>query len=216
MLLTPSLVCCAFPLLLSKVQAQTPTSVPQVPTQPTPTASPLPPISPMVADLLGELATAQIYASLFANGGDYQALCDAIVPENLSGIGGAGLGTVNGTGVKAEICTGASLVAQNADYGPFLTQGNQRALGYLATALFAVQVAGEFAGGPDLADLCAEIEEELINLFFLGFTNTDVGTQVKKFVCDAARASASTPVPACRTPPPAGNYGKYDYSSSYP
>ena len=191
MLFIPSLAYVALPLLLTGTEAAssaqgsaTRTALPTAPVAPpAPTASPLPPVSPFVGDLLTKLATAVLYASLFANGGDYQAFCDAIIPENLSGIGPPG---INGTGVKNELCTGATLVARNADFGPFLTEGNQRGVTYLATALFAVQVAGGFAGGPDLAMLCSEIEAELVNTLFIGFTDTDVGSQVKDYVCSAA------------------------------
>ena len=205
MLFVTSIACVALPLLLPGIEAAssagaspTRTALPTVPVTPsTPTASPLPPVSPFVGDLLTKLATAVLYASLFANGGDYQALCDVIVPENLSGTGPPG---INGTGVKDEVCTGATLVAQNAGFGPFLTKGNQQGVTYLATALFAVQVAGGFAGGPDLAKLCSEIEEELINTLFIGFTDTDVGSQVKDYVCGAAAS------------PKPNRPGYYDYT----
>lgn len=214
MLLTPSLACFALPLLFSRAEAAssstgeapTPTALLTTPTLPTPTASPLPPVSPFVEDLINKLVTASLYANLLANGGDYQATCDLIVPENISGVGSSG---INGTAVKTEICTGASLVAINPDFGPFLRDFNRRGGGYLATALFAVRIAGNFAGGPDLATLCTEIEAELINLLFVGFTDTDVGSQVKDYICGAAAASSSSSAAAsaaCPTKIPTSNY----------
>lgn len=211
MLFTPSLAGFALLLFFSRAEAassigkaQTPTALPKIPVLPAPTASPLPPVSPFVEDLINKLVTASLYATLFANGGDYQAVCDAIVPENISGVGSSG---INGTAVKAEICTGASLVAQNPDLGPFLRDSNRRGAGYLAIALFAVRVVGNFAGGPDLAKLCSEIEAELINVLFIGFTGTDVGSEVKDYICGAAASSSSAAASARPTKIPKCNYG---------
>ena len=191
--------CC----FLEPKQHHPPTPLTAVPEIPTPTASPLPPLSPFVQDLVNKLVTASLYATLFANGGDYQAVCNAIIPENLSGVGSSG---INGTAVKSEICTGASLVAKNPDLGPFLRESNRRGAGYLATALFAVRVAGNFAGGPDLATLCTEIEVELINVLFIGFTNTNVGSEVKDYICGAAASSSAAAALACPTKIPTSNY----------
>lgn len=208
MFFKPSRVCIALALLLSYAEAAsstggspTATALAEVPTLPAPTASPLPPVSPFVGDLIGKLATAIYYSFLLANGGDYQAICDAIEPKNLSGLGN---GDVNGTVIKKQVCTGASFVAANAALGPFLIEGNQRGSTYLATALYAVQVAGNFAGGPDLAKLCTEIEAELINGLFTNYTDTDVGSQIKDYVCGAA-ASSSRSASACPTAIPTRN-----------
>lgn len=80
----------------------------------------------------------------------------------------------------------------------------RRGAGFLAIALFAVRIVGGFAGGPDLTGLCKEIDEELLNVLFVGFTDTDVGSQVKQYICDAAAAaaasaSASSAAAACPT-----------------
>lgn len=208
MLFISSLAFVALPLLLIEVEAASPTGTPTalttIPTLPTPIASPLPPLSPFIDDLIKKLVTASLYATLFANGGDYRALCDAIVPENLSGVGSSG---INGTAVKTELCAGADLVAKNPDFGPFLRESNRRGAGYLATALFAVRVAGGFAGGTNLAKLCSEIEADLINPLFIGFTDTDVGTQVKDYICSVAAASSSSAATiACPTQVPKRSY----------
>lgn len=212
MFFTSTLTYFALPLLLSQVDAaspagetQAPTALTTIPSIPTPSASPLPPLSPFVGDLINKLVTASLYSTLYANGGDYRATCDAIIPENVSGVGSSG---INGTAVKSEICAGASLVAQNADYGPFLRESYRRGAGYLATALFAVRIAGNFAGGSDLAKLCTEIEAEIINDLFIGFTGTDVGSQVKDYVCSAAASSSSSAL-ACPTEIPTRNSYTY-------
>lgn len=204
MLFPLSFVFVALSLLFFEAEAAsspigTPTALPQPAVLPAPTASPLPPLSPFIDDLIAKLVTASLYATLFANGGDYRAVCDAIIPENISPVGSSG---INGTAVKSEICTGAYLVSLNPDFGPFLRDFNRRGAGYLATALFAVRLAGGFAGGSDLAKLCTEIEEELINRLFIGFTDTDVGTQVKNYICGAAASSSPSAAAACPTQAP--------------
>lgn len=209
MLFTPFLEFLALLLLCFKAEGQSPNSltvIPTVPTVPAPTASPTPTPGPILQDLLAKLVTAALYVSFFSNGGDYQALCDALVPENLSNIGSGG---INGTAIKNEICTGAQLVAANAALEPFLVETNQRGVDFLAVALFAVQVAGNYAGGPDLNTLCSEIEAERINLLFIGFTDTDTGTQIKDYVCGAT-ASPSSATAAAR--PTQFSMGYYDYT----
>ena len=196
------LICFALPpLLLEVVQAVvTPTALSTIPTA---TASPIsPPPDTFADDLIQKLVTASLYSTLFANGGDYQATCDAINAGNLSGVGSSG---INGTAVRSEICTGASLVAQNADLGPAFREFYRRGAGSLAIALFAVRIVGGFAGGPNLTGLCSEIEEELINVLFVGFTDTDVGSQVKNYICGAAAASSSASA-TCPTKIPTGGY----------
>ena len=54
------------------------------------------------------------------------------------------------------------------------------------------RVAGGYAGGTNLQTLCNEINEAIINPIFIGFTNTNVGTEVKDFVCAAASAASKT------------------------
>ena len=47
-----------------------------------------------------------------------------------------------------------------------------------------------YAGGPNLATLCSEIEATLIDIIFTSYT-PDFGTAVRNYVCSAAAASAS-------------------------
>lgn len=56
-------------------------------------------------------------------------------------------------------------------------------------------MAGGYAGGPNLAALCNEIEADIINRIFIAYTRTEAGDQVKDLVCNAAAASASAAAP---------------------
>ncbi|MCJ1462912.1 hypothetical protein MMC07_001516 [Pseudocyphellaria aurata] len=150
---------------------------------PAPTASPLPPVSNIVEAFIGELATAILYASLIGNDNDLASLCPLINPPALSNISG-----INGEIVRGEVCAAAKVVAQNSAFGEQLVLENQRGVSLLATALFAVQVAGDYAGGTDLNRLCSEIEAELINLLFINYVD-DLGTKVKDYVCNAAEST---------------------------
>lgn len=161
-----------------------------IPAIASPTASPIPPVDSRTADYLGKLSTASFYAFLLANGGNYQALCDAIVPENLSNIGTGG---INGTAIKKEICAGASIVAGFPELEDFLIKGNQVAITSLGAAILAVEIIGGFGGAPDLGQLCTEIEAQYINGVFVNYTNTDFGTEIKDYVCSAAAAAPASP-----------------------
>ena len=165
-------------------------SLTTIPAIPSPTASPIPPVDSRTADYLGKLTTASFYAFLLANGGDYQALCDAIVPENLSNIGSGG---INGTAIKKEICAGASIVAGFPEFEDVLIKGNQVAIRSLGVAILAVEIAGGFGGAPDLGQLCAEIEPQYINGVFVNYTNTDFGDEIKDYICSAAADAPATP-----------------------
>lgn len=178
--------------------AQTPSaSVPVTGTiNPRPTASPLPPVSPTAAAFIGELSTAILYASLIANDNDLAALCPLIDPPSLSNITG-----IDGVAVQREVCAAATL-SRNATIKEQLVLANQQGLSYLQTALFAVQVAGNYAGGTDLDTLCSEIETQLINNLF--FNNIDnFGTTVKNYICNAAKPTSPT---STLTPPPSTPY----------
>lgn len=166
----------------------------------TPTASPTPPISSTAQELIDELSTAILYAELFSNGGSAEDLCRLINPASLDEIGGI---AINGSAVQEEVCALASIEASNPSLGATVVSANQLAVQYLATALFAVQVAGNYAGGPNLATLCSEIETTLINNIFIGYVPNG-GTAVKNFVCSAASASATSTAscPTATTPPP--------------
>lgn len=149
-----------------------------------PTASPLPPVSPTVELFIGELSTAILYASLIANDNDLASLCPLISPPALSNITG-----INGEIVRKQVC-GAAII-QKSTFGEQLVLGNQQGVSFLATALFAVQVAGNYAGGTDLGTLCSEIETKLINNLFLEYID-GFGTKVKDYICNAARSTSAT------------------------
>ena len=53
-----------------------------------------------------------------------------------------------------------------------------------------MQVAGNYAGGPNLTALCSDIDATLIDNVFINYI-LGVGTAVKDYVCSAASASAS-------------------------
>lgn len=155
-----------------------------------PTASPIPLPSPLIYDYLGKLATASFYVLLLANGGDYQAICDSIVPENLSN---TGLGGLNGTVIKSEICAGAAIVKDRPELKAGLIKGNQVAFPSIALEILAVEIIGKFAGAPNLTQLCTEIEAQYVNQIFIGYTDTNTGTQIKDFICSAAAAASTSP-----------------------
>jgi len=142
-------------------------------------------VSPTVQPFIDELSTAFLYASLIGNGGDEAKSCSVINPSSLFEIKNP---TINGTAVQNEVCAFASIQAATPNLANVVIAENQRAVSYLATALFAVQVAGGYAGGTNLATLCDEIEATIIDNIFIN--NIDgVGTAVKNFVCSAASAS---------------------------
>ena len=71
---------------------------------------------------------------------------------------------------------------------PFLLAENGRDVTLLFTALFAVQVAGGYAGGTDLETLCSEIDGGALDAVFVNGAE-GTGTAVQKFVCDAASST---------------------------
>lgn len=154
---------------------------------PGPTASPLPPVAPTVQQFIDELSTAILYAELYANGADAAKLCSVINPASLDEISGI---AINGSAVQQEVCALAAIDFGTPSLSALVVSENQAVVSYLATALFAVQVAGNYAGGANLATLCSEIEATLIDNVFINYT-PDVGTAVKDYVCSAASASAS-------------------------
>lgn len=123
---------------------------------------------------------------MFSNGGNAERLCSLINPASLDEISGI---AINGTVVQQEICALGAIEFASPNLASAVISGNQADVQYLATALFAVQVAGNFAGGPNLATLCSEIDATLINNIFIGYI-LNVGTAVKDYVCSAASASA--------------------------
>ena len=157
-------------------------------------------MAPTVQAFIDELSTAILYAELLSNAGNQEKLCSVINPASLDEIKGI---AINGSAVQSQVCALASIEFAFPSLSGFVISGNQAAVSYLATALFAVQVAGNYAGGPNLATLCSEIEATLIDNIFTGYT-PDVGTAVKDYVCSAAAASASATSTgsASATPPP--------------
>lgn len=164
-------------------------------TIPAPTASPLPPVSPTVEAFIGELSTAILYASLIGNDNDLAALCTLVNPPALSNITG-----VNGEIVRDQVCRVVRLLAQTSAFGEQVILENQRGVSLLTTALFAVQVAGNFAGGTNLNTLCSEIEAELINILFIGYID-NFGTKIKDYICNAANLTSPTTTYAAPTLP---------------
>ena len=134
--------------------------------------------------------------------GDEAKLCSIINPASLDEISGI---AVNGSAVQQEVCGLATIDFTTPSLSALVISENQALVSYLATALFAVQVAGNYAGGPNLATLCSEIEAKLIDNNFINYT-PNVGTDVKDYVCSAASASASasaiSTAIASTTPPP--------------
>ena len=155
-------------------------------------------MTPTVQAFIDELSTAILYAELFSNAGDQAKLCSVINPASLDEISGI---AINGSAVQQEVCALAAIDFAIPSLSAPVIRENQAAVSYLATALFAVQVAGKYAGGPNLATLCLEIEAALIDAIFIGYT-PDVGTAVKDYVCSAAAASVSATSTVSATPPP--------------
>ena len=165
-----------------------------------PTASPLPPVAPTVQEFINELSTAILYTELYSNAGNQAKLCSVINPASLDEISGI---AINGSAVQQEVCALAAIEFGIPSLAATVISGNQAVVQYLATALFAVQVAGNYAGGPNLATLCSEIEATLIDNVFIGYI-PKVGTAVKDYVCSAASASASatpTATASAKSPP---------------
>lgn len=163
----------------------------------TPT-SPLPPVSPTVQSFIDELSTAILYAELLSNDGFAAKLCSVINPSALDKISGI---AINGSAVQSEVCALAAIDFGTPSLSASVVADNQRGVSLLATALFAVQVAGGYAGGPNLAALCSEIEATLIDNLFINYI-PNVGTEVKDYVCNAASASASPSTTPTATSPP--------------
>ena len=123
-----------------------------------------------------------------------------INPASLDQISGV---AINGTAVQQEVCALAAIEATSPNLGPIVISANKLAISFLETALFAVQVAGNYAGGPNLARLCSEIEADLIDAVFINYI-PKVGTAVKDYVCSVASTSSSaiTTATPSATPPP--------------
>ena len=147
----------------------------------------LPPINPTPQAFINELQTAILYASLIGNDGNVPKLCSVINPAALFKIEG-----INGTAVLNEVCGAAVVELQLPSVTTTLITENQLGVQLLSVALFAVQVAGGYAGGTNLATLCNEINETLLNNLFIGFIDKG-GTAIKNYVCGAANSTSSCP-----------------------
>lgn len=88
--------------------------------------------------------------------------------------------------MQTEICDSASIEVYNPALLSLLVPGNQQGLTLLFTALYAVQVAGGYAGGTDLATLCGEIDAGIVDTLFLASGLEGTGTEAKNFVCGAS------------------------------
>ncbi|MCJ1451459.1 mucin 5B, oligomeric mucus gel-forming [Mycoblastus sanguinarius] len=205
-----SFVCSSAPVTTTTTSSTTLVSVASTPG---PTASPLPPVSSTIQTFIDELSTAILYAELFSNGGDAAKLCSVINPSSLDEIKGP---AINGSAVQQEVCALAAINFESPSLSGIVVSGNQVGVSYLLTALYAIQVAGNFAGGTNLATLCSEIEATLIDNLFIGYVPS-VGTAVKDYVCSAASSSVSAPsatsapypanstTPTCTTPAGSAN-----------
>lgn len=121
-------------------------------------------MTPTIQEFIDELSTAILYTELLANAGDEAELCSIINPASLDEISGI---AINGSAVQQEVCALAAIDFTTPSLSALVIGENQAVVSYLATALFAVQVAGNYAGGPNLATLCPEIEATLIDNIFI-------------------------------------------------
>ena len=153
---------------------------------PTPISSPIPPVKPNVQKLIDELATALLYAELISNAGNLPKLCSVINPSGLGAISGIG---INGTTVQNEVCAAASIQVEIPSVLSAVLAINRRDVTLLFTALFAVQVAGGYAGGTNLKTLCGEIDDGALDAVFINSGAEGTGTAVKNLVCNAASST---------------------------
>lgn len=156
-------------------------------------------MTPTIQEFIDELSTAIFYTEHIANARDAAKLCSVINPASLDDINGI---AINGSAVQWEVCALTAIDFTTPSLSAAVVSENQAGVMYLASALFAVQVAGNYAGEPVLT-LCSEIEATFINNISVNYTR-NVGTAVKDYVCSAASASASaiSTAVASTTPPP--------------
>lgn len=140
----------------------------------------LPPFDPAPASIVRQLATAIYITQVIRNGGNLWKACQNVNVRNL------GLTGINGELAKERICAAARIPPAPADTSTL------NEIIALATGLYAVEVAGKYAGGTNLTNLCNVIDVVTINAL-----NYD-GQRVKDFVC--AAASNAPAAPACTTP----------------
>ncbi|KAI4170269.1 MAG: hypothetical protein LQ346_008882 [Caloplaca aetnensis] len=178
-----------------------------------PTSTPLSPAKADAQALIDDFGTAFLYAALIGNGGNLPKLCSALDPAGLRQLTGFSL---NGSLIQTEVCAAASLQSFAPELASVVVEINQQAFAYLATALYAVQVAGNYAGGPDLTALCDAVQPAVIEgLFVQGSTNA--ATQAKDYVCSAAAASTasqSSSSSSTAAPQPTASYNPPPQSSA--
>lgn len=136
------------------------------------------------------METTILYASLIGSGGFLDQLCAAINPAGFSSIFG-----INGTAIQSEVCSAADLQLVLPSFATVVVAENAEAvgpIGFLTTALYAVQLVAGFAGATasaaDIASLCPKIETTLINNLGIGFV-TGLGDAVKSFVCSGGNSA---------------------------
>lgn len=162
---------------------------------PVPITPALPSLKEPANTLLEELSTAVTYAVLISNG-NADALCKALNATSLSKVP-----FINGTAVKTTVCNVARIGRQSPELESTLINLNQDWVKYLFTANYGVSVAGGYAGGTDLTNLCNRVDVEVLNNLFIGYLDDrKVGQDVKDYVCSAA---AAKPPPSTPTLPPA-------------
>lgn len=142
-----------------------------------------PPFGGDAQQLVIQLATAIYIVEVINNGGPLQEVCDTL---NVTVLYFEGL---NGALAKQKICAAA------ANPPPPANASAINGIITLATALYAVEVAGNYAGGTNLTNLCNLIDYQAIDL--LGFD----GPSVEDFVCSAAATEITTPSCASPTAP---------------
>ena len=122
--------------------------------------------------------------TLIAQAGFLDQLCAAINPAGLSSIFG-----INGTVIQSEVCASADLQIFLPGFAAAAVTENAEGAGptgFLATALFAVQLVAGYTGvtasAGDVTNLCARIETTLINNLGIGYVD-GLGDMVKNYVC---------------------------------
>lgn len=143
--------------------------------------APLPPFTGQAQQDLVMLATAIYIVEVINNGGNLSQVCLAF------NVTAAYLEGLDGNLAKQKICAAA------LHPPPPANSSSINGIIALSTALFAVEVAGNYTGGTNLTTLCNLIDVNTITL--LGFD----GAGVKNFVCAAASGTSLPPTPMATT-----------------
>jgi len=140
-----------------------------------------PPFSGQAQQQVMTLATAIYIVEVIDNGGNLTHVCRDL---NVTALYLEGL---DGKLAKQKICAAA------INPPPPTNSSAITDVISLATALYAVEVAGNYAGGTNLTTLCNVIDVNIISL--LGFD----GASVKDFVCAAASGTSLAPTATATT-----------------